>query len=36
MMFTIQLCTMIVLGSTLVGTLAIGKARLLTWLFRDG
>jgi len=36
MSFTIEICTMIVLASVLVGTLAVAKARVLTRLFRDG
>ena len=36
MYFTINVCTMIVLASALVGALALAKARILTWLFRNG
>jgi hypothetical protein len=36
MNFTIELCTMIVLASALVGALAVAKAGVLTWLFRNG
>ena len=35
MSFTIQVSTMIVFASVLVGTLALAKMRLITWLFRN-
>jgi hypothetical protein len=36
MTFTIEICTMLVLASTIIGMSAFAKARMLTWLFRDG